>query len=86
MFVCTCIAIPKRVLYSIKIINNKTNFVAYNFKMCIWAHANFKDYFYFESLKSSILKSPYLKLIYNFILMLQLVFITAHIFWNFENF
>ena len=51
MFVYTCNTIPKRVLYSIKIINNKTNFVAYDFKMCICAHANFKDYFYFESLK-----------------------------------
>jgi hypothetical protein len=55
--------------------------------MYIWVHANFKDYFYFESLKNSILKSPYLKLIYNFIRMLHfIVFVTADIFWNFEIF
>ena len=55
--------------------------------MYIWVHANFKDYFHFESLKNSILKSPYLKLIYNFIRMLHfIVFVTADIFWNFEIF
>ena len=32
-------------------INNTTSFFAYDFKMYIWVHVNFKDYFYFESLK-----------------------------------